>query len=158
MLCFLLSVAPAIVETEKADTAQIISICFAIVFGLFGVASGLWAIIERSQRKNKDEGAKEGATTVLLNDVTSKQSVILSDLKEIKDTQNNNHLTICKEITGMQKDIERNTDDINHLGSDVRKIQTHIWGSPPKGQYDMSDAPDIMKGKRKTKSVTTGEG
>ena len=156
MLCFLLSVAPAIVETEKSDTTQIISICFAIFFGLFGVASGLWAIIERSQRKNKDEGAKEGATTVLLNDLTSSQAVIMSDLREIKSTQNENHLMVCKEIVGMQKDIERHTVDIDHLGSDVSKIKNHIWGSPPKGQYNVTDSP-MLKPER-SKEAATGEG
>lgn len=113
-----------------SNTTQIISVVFAIFFGLWGVATSIGLLLEKKKAKDKAAGISEGATTVMLNDMTSSQAVILDNVKEISKTQNANHLEMCTQIAVMKNDIERHETEIAHIGSDVRQLQKHIWGSP----------------------------
>ena len=140
-----LLIIPAAVHTVTETSAMSViatvgTIC-AILFGLIGAVFTILYFSERKKARTKAEGMIEGNLNAVLDNMTSNQSVILDNVKEIRDTQNANHLSMCERMVGVEKVVEKHTEELSILGRDVRKIQEHIW-TEPRGQFDVSDAPE----------------
>jgi len=120
--------------------ATVATIC-AILFGLVGAVFTILYFGERRKARIKAEGVSEGLVDSRLDVLTSGQSMILDNVKEIRDGQAKNHLETCTTIVSLKKDVEATKTDIDRLGKKVTKIEDHIWGDNARGQFDQSDAP-----------------